>query len=85
MSASLRGEIRRCAFCGAEVTVLARRCGVFAPVCCDRPMLTLERRAEFWFCPVCSSELAAVAPRPVSAFQPVCCDRPMVREIASAP
>jgi predicted RNA-binding Zn-ribbon protein involved in translation (DUF1610 family) len=76
-----RGSVFRCPVCGAEVGVLARRMGRFAPRCCNRDMAPLERRLVLYVCPVCGSEVTLVR-QAGGVFTPRCCNRFMVREAA---
>ena len=76
-----RGAIYRCPVCGAEIGVIARRAGVFAPRCCNVDMVPVARRLVFYVCPVCGSEVALALERG-AGFAPRCCSRPMLREAA---
>jgi ribosomal protein L37AE/L43A len=78
---SSRGVVYRCPVCGAELTVVARRTGVFAPRCCNQPMQPRPQRLAFYACPVCGSELVVVRQGP-GEFTPRCCNRLMAREAA---
>ncbi|MHC4481684.1 MAG: hypothetical protein ACYS8K_07010 [Planctomycetota bacterium] len=72
------GLTYRCPVCGAEVSVLGRSSGEFAPRCCNMPMVALPRRVAFYFCPVCGVQIAVLKPGD-GAFEPRCCNREMVR------
>ena len=76
-----RGAVYRCPVCGAELLVIAREMGRFAPHCCNREMVRLKKRAAFYVCPVCGAELATLKDG-VEHFHPRCCNVDMVREAA---
>jgi DNA-directed RNA polymerase subunit RPC12/RpoP len=79
--ASPRGNVYRCPVCGAEIAVLARRHGAFAPRCCRRPMVPVSRRMAFYVCPVCGAEVGLLR-RGRGEFAPRCCGGAMRREAA---
>jgi len=81
MSRRTRGTVYRCPICGAEIAVLARRHGVFDPVCCGVRMQPQRRRLVFYVCPVCGSEVA-VLHQGDGRFCPRCCNVEMRREAA---
>ena len=82
MSAVPRGRIYRCAICGSEVAVVGTAMGRFAPVCCNQPMLPVERRLKFYRCEVCAAEVAVLVVR-TGVFEPHCCNTRMVVEPAA--
>jgi predicted RNA-binding Zn-ribbon protein involved in translation (DUF1610 family) len=78
---SPKGVTYRCPVCGAEVAVIARRHGAFAPRCCNTAMLPIRRRLVFFICPVCGSEVAVMRGE-AGNFTPRCCNVAMRREAA---
>jgi hypothetical protein len=54
----------------------------FEPVCCNQPMRRTPRRAQFYVCSVCGSELAVIRPGEDADFHPRCCDKDMLPEAA---
>jgi desulfoferrodoxin-like iron-binding protein len=70
------GAIYRCPVCGSELVVLAGAGGALDPRCCNRPMVSLRRRAVFYHCPTCGSAIVAVN-LIRGVFAPRCCNRPM--------
>ncbi len=77
-----RGMVFKCSVCGSEVAVVGTAMGRFAPVCCNRAMVAVDRRLLFFRCPVCGAEVAVLAVRR-GVFEPCCCNRPMVAESAA--
>ena len=69
----VRGIVYRCPVCGAELAVLARGMGVFAPHCCNKPMDPTEERVLFYVCPVCKAEIGVINPGK-GEFTPHCCN-----------
>lgn len=78
---NVRGRVYRCAVCGAELAVLARRTGEFVPRCCNTDMIAQRRRLHFYVCPVCGAEIA-VLKEGGERFNPRCCNTDMRREAA---
>ena len=79
-SSRLRGNVYRCPICGAEVAVLAHKCGDFHPVCCNVEMVLLESTLIFYVCPHCKAEVALVENKNLEAFAPRCCNVAMVQQ-----
>jgi len=77
-SNTLRGNVYLCPICGAEVTVLAHKCGDFKPVCCNVEMVILEKILSFYVCPHCKAEVALTEIHNDKAFSPRCCNVDMV-------
>ena len=76
-----KGIVYRCPVCGAELLVVARQMGAFAPHCCNRGMIRMKRAAAFYVCPVCGAELAVLKPGE-GDFHPHCCNTLMRLEAA---
>ena len=72
-----KGSVYRCPVCGAEISVLAGRHGVFEPVCCNVRMIKLSRRLVIYRCPVCDAEIGIVAAS-CGDFNPSCCNVKML-------
>ena len=77
----VRGTIYRCPVCGAEIAVLARHAGRFAPHCCNTAMVPRRGRLVFYVCPVCGAEVA-VLKEGKGEFTPRCCNTNMLRKAA---
>lgn len=77
----VRGTVYRCPVCGAEIAVLARTMGRFAPRCCNTEMIPRAARLVFYLCPVCGAEIA-VLKEGEGEFTPRCCNTKMRREAA---
>ena len=76
-----RGLVYRCEVCGAEVSVIAHRMGVFAPKCCNKEMVCLARQLAFYRCEICGAEVAVVK-KGTGVFTPRCCNEEMEQEAA---
>jgi len=76
-----RGLVYHCEVCGAEVSVIAHRMGVFNPKCCNKEMTCLERQLAFYRCEICGAEVAVVK-KGTGVFNPQCCNEPMELEAA---
>ena len=76
-----RGLVYHCEMCGAEVSVIAYRMGVFAPKCCNKEMVCLERRLAFYRCEICGVEVSVVK-KGTGVFAPRCCNEEMELEAA---
>ena len=74
---SPRGRVFKCAICGSEVAVVGTAMGRFAPVCCNQPMVPIERRLAFYRCELCGAEVAVLVAR-AGVFEPHCCNTVMV-------
>ena len=68
-----RGTIYFCPVCRAEITVVGRGSGDFAPRCCDVDMLPRQAGATFYFCPVCGAEIVTTRAGE-GPFAPRCCN-----------
>jgi len=74
------GMVYRCGVCGAEITVLVARHGVFVPRCCNTDMAAQpKRRVAFYVCPVCGSQLGLIRTgrNGAETFEPRCCNTDM--------
>ncbi len=71
------GLVYRCGVCGAEISILVSRHGVFAPRCCNTDMIAQSRRVTFYVCPRCGAEVGLIGSgrtgAPAKNFQPRCC------------
>jgi len=76
-----RGMIYQCPVCRAELVVLSRQTGDFAPRCCNTDMAPLSRRAVFYVCPVCGAEIVELKDGG-KRFRPRCCNTDMLLEAA---
>ena len=68
-----RGTVYVCPVCRAEVTVVGRNMGDFAPRCCDTDMIARKTSKPFYFCPICGAEIV-IARAGKGPFAPRCCN-----------
>ena len=70
-----------CPVCGAQVTIVGTKLGLFAPRCCNTEMTERPKRVHFYVCPVCGSEIALLRGR-MGPLEPRCCNTAMLLEAA---
>ncbi len=68
-----RGMVYVCPVCRAEIIVVGRDMGDFAPRCCDTDMIPRPVRTPFYFCPICGAEVV-VTRAGEGPLTPRCCN-----------
>lgn len=72
-----RGQTYFCSICGAETLVIrAGKGGKLRPVCCNQPMVVMEKSTHLYRCPVCGSEVAVLTLKS-DDLKLICCNVPM--------
>jgi len=82
MAKNILGQTYFCPVCGAEISLIRSGKGKLSPVCCERPMVLVEKINRVYFCPVCGSQIMLVRSGSDN-LTPVCCHVPM-QEIITA-